>query len=447
MALLGQILFVIALVFGFGFFARNVKKLVRNIRLGKDIDRNDKPKERFANMARVALGQSKMVKRPIAGFLHIVVYVGFVIINIEVLEIIIDGIFGTHRIFSFLGPTYDVLIGSFEVLAFLVFLGVVIFWIRRNVVRIKRFWANEMTGWPKNDANNILYFEMILMVFFLLMNAADFQLQTLGADHYASEAGIVGSFPISQFLVPLIDGLSISTLIIVERTAWWLHILGILFFLNYLYYSKHLHILLAFPNTYYAKLKPQGEFDNLEAVKKEVELMMDPNADPFAAPDASAEAEEPEKFGASDVQDLNWVQLLNSYTCTECGRCTSECPANQTGKKLSPRKIMMDTRDRLEEVGANIDTNKGEFKEDGKQLLNDYITKEELWACTTCNACVEACPIGIDPLSIIMEMRRYLVMEESAAPNELNIAMGNIENNGAPWPYNQMDRLNWAEEK
>ncbi|PZW42529.1 hypothetical protein LX95_00843 [Mesonia algae] len=447
MALLGQILFVIALVFGFGFFARNVKKLVRNIRLGKEIDRNDKPKERFANMARVALGQSKMVKRPIAGFLHIVVYVGFVIINIEVLEIIIDGIFGTHRIFSFLGTTYDVLIGSFEVLAFLVFLGVVIFWIRRNVVRIKRFWANEMTGWPKNDANNILYFEMILMVFFLLMNAADFQLQTLGADHYASEAGIVGSFPISQFLVPLIDGLSISTLIIVERTAWWLHILGILFFLNYLYYSKHLHILLAFPNTYYAKLKPQGEFDNLEAVKKEVELMMDPNADPFAAPDASAEAEEPEKFGASDVQDLNWVQLLNSYTCTECGRCTSECPANQTGKKLSPRKIMMDTRDRLEEVGVNIDTNKGEFKEDGKQLLNDYITKEELWACTTCNACVEACPIGIDPLSIILEMRRYLVMEESAAPNELNIAMGNIENNGAPWPYNQMDRLNWAEEK
>lgn len=447
MALLGQILFVIALVFGFGFFARNVKKLVRNIRLGKEIDRNDKPKERFANMARVALGQSKMVKRPIAGFLHIVVYVGFVIINIEVLEIIIDGIFGTHRIFSFLGTTYDVLIGSFEVLAFLVFLGVVIFWIRRNVVRIKRFWANEMKGWPKNDANNILYFEMILMVFFLLMNAADFQLQTLGADHYASEAGIVGSFPISQFLVPLIDGLSISTLIIVERTAWWLHILGILFFLNYLYYSKHLHILLAFPNTYYAKLKPQGEFDNLEAVKKEVELMMDPNADPFAAPDASAEAEEPEKFGASDVQDLNWVQLLNSYTCTECGRCTSECPANQTGKKLSPRKIMMDTRDRLEEVGANIDTNKGEFKEDGKQLLNDYITKEELWACTTCNACVEACPIGIDPLSIIIEMRRYLVMEESAAPNELNIAMGNIENNGAPWPYNQMDRLNWAEEK
>ncbi|MDQ7917283.1 (Fe-S)-binding protein [Mesonia sp. MT50] len=447
MALVGQILFVIALLFGFGFFARNVKKLVRNIRLGKEVNRNDKPNERFANMARVALGQSKMVKRPIAGFLHIIVYVGFVIINIEVLEIIIDGIFGTHRIFSFLGATYDVLIGSFEILALLVFIGVVVFWIRRNVIRIKRFWANEMKGWPKNDGNNILYFEMILMVLFLLMNATDFQLQSLGADHYTNEAGIVGAFPISQFLVPLIDGLSISSLIIVERAAWWLHILGILFFLNYLYYSKHLHILLAFPNTYFAKLTPQGKFDNLESVKKEVDLMMDPDADPFAAPDPSVEAEEPEKFGASDVKDLNWVQLLNSYTCTECGRCTSECPANQTGKKLSPRKIMMDTRDRLEEVGANIDANKGEFKDDGKQLLNDYISKEELWACTTCNACVEACPIGIDPLSIIVEMRRYLVMEESAAPNELNIAMGNIENNGAPWPYNQMDRLNWAEEK
>ncbi|MDT0294356.1 (Fe-S)-binding protein [Mesonia ostreae] len=447
MALLGQVLFVIALLFGLGFFARNVKKLVRNIRLGKEIDRKDQPNERFANMARVALGQSKMVKRPIAGFLHIVVYVGFVIINIEVLEIIIDGIFGTHRIFSFLGATYNLLIGSFEILALLVFIGIIFFWTRRNVLKLKRFWANEMKGWPKSDANNILYFELILMALFLLMNAADSQLQTLGAEHYANEAGIVGSFPVSQFLVPLIDGLSISSLIIVERAAWWLHILGILFFLNYLYYSKHLHILLAFPNTYFAKLTPQGEFDNLESVKKEVDLMMDPDADPFAAPDPSEETEEPEKFGASDVKDLNWVQLLNSYTCTECGRCTSECPANQTGKKLSPRKIMMDTRDRLEEVGANIDTNKGEFKDDGKQLLDDYISREELWACTTCNACVEACPIGIDPLSIIVEMRRYLVMEESAAPNELNIAMGNIENNGAPWPYNQMDRLNWAEEK
>ena len=446
MQIVSQILFVVALVFGIGFFARNIKKLIRYIKLGKDIDRTDQPNERFANMARVALGQSKMVRRPIAGMLHIFVYVGFIIINIEVLEIIIDGIFGTHRIFSFLGTAYDILIGSFEVLALLVLIGVIVFWIRRNIIKLKRFWSNEMKGWPKDDANYILYFEMVLMSLFLIMNGADHQLQILGAHHYANEAGIMGSFPISQFLLPLFDGLSISTLIIIERAAWWLHILGILFFLNYLYYSKHLHILLAFPNTYYAKLKPKGELDNLEAVTNEVKLMMDPNADPFAAPEATeGEEEVPEKFGASDVHDLNWVQLLNAYTCTECGRCTSECPANQTGKKLSPRKIMMDTRDRLEEVGKNIEKNK-EFKDDGKQLLNDYITTEELWACTTCNACVEACPVGIDPLSIIIDMRRYLMMEQSAAPNELNISMGNIENNGAPWPYNQMDRLNWANE-
>ncbi len=446
MQLIAQLLFIAALLFGIGFFARNVKRLIRNIKLGKDIDRTDNPKARFGNMARVALGQSKMVRRPIAGIMHIFVYVGFVIINIEVLEIIIDGIFGTHRIFSFLGAGYDFLIGAFEILALLVLLGVIVFWTRRNISKIKRFWANEMKGWPKDDANYILYFEMVLMALFLLMNASDYQLQLLGAEHYAAANGqITGAFPVSQFLLPLIDGLSVSTLIIVERAAWWLHILGILFFLNYLYYSKHLHILLAFPNTYYAKLKPKGEMDNLAAVKKEVDLMMDPNADPFAAPEENGEEEEPEKFGASDVQDLNWVQLLNAYTCTECGRCTSECPANITGKKLSPRKIMMDTRDRVEEVGENINKN-GEYKEDGKQLLGDYITQEELWACTTCNACVEACPIGIDPLSIILDMRRYLMMEQSAAPNELNIAMTNIENNGAPWPYNQMDRLKWAEE-
>ncbi len=446
MQILAQILFVLALVAGIGFFARNIRRVIRNIKLGKEVDRSDRPGERFAKMAKVAMGQSKMVKRPIAGLLHIVVYVGFIIINIEVLEIIIDGIFGTHRIFSFMGGFYDVLIFSFEILAFLVLLGVIIFWIRRNIINIRRFLSRELKGWPKNDANYILYFEMVLMILFLTMNAADYQLQLNGASHYASEAGIMGSFPVSQYLLPLMDGLSNATLIIIERTAWWLHILGILFFLNYLYYSKHLHIILAFPNVYLSKLTPQGEFDNLEAVKKEVELMMDPNADPFAAPAEGEEDGEPEKFGASDVFDLNQVQLLNSYTCTECGRCTSECPANQTGKKLSPRKIMMDTRDRVEEVGEIINKN-GKFEDDGKQLLDDYILREELWACTTCNACVEACPIGIDPLSIILDMRRYLVMEQSAAPNELAIAMTNIENNGAPWPYNQMDRLNWAEEK
>lgn len=447
MAIVAQIIFALVLIAGIGFFARNVRRMVRNIKLGRDVDRTDNKAERFKTMALLALGQSKMVRRPIAGILHIVVYVGFIIINIEVLEIIIDGLFGTHRIFASLGSVYDVLIGSFEILAFLVLIGVIIFWTRRNISRIKRFWANEMTSWPKNDANNILYFEMVLMTLFLIMNATDLQLQLNGADHYARAEGIAGSFPISQFLLPLFDGMATSTLIIIERAAWWLHIVGILFFLNYLYYSKHLHILLAFPNTYFAKLKPKGELDNIKSVTDEVMLMMDPNADPFAAPEATSEGDDamPEKFGASDVMDLNWVQLLNSYTCTECGRCTSECPANQTGKKLSPRKIMMDTRDRLEEVGENINKN-GEFKDDGKQLLGDYILKEELWACTTCNACVEACPIGIDPLSIIVDMRRYLVMEQSAAPVELNNAMTNIENNGAPWPYNQMDRLNWAKE-
>lgn len=435
-----NIIFAIALVFGFGFFAKNVKKLSRNIKLGRDVDVSENKPQRWKNMAKIALGQSKMVVRPIAGLMHIIVYVGFVIINIEVLEIIIDGLLGTHRIFAPLGAVYDFLIGSFEILAFLVIVVVVVFWLRRNIIKLKRFIKPEMEGWPKKDGNLILYIELVLMVLFLTMNASDFKLQELGAAHYEK----AGAFPISQFIAPLFDGMSISSLILVERITWWLHILGILFFLNYLYYSKHLHILLAFPNTYYGKLKPQGTFTNVEAVTNEVKLMLDPSADPFAL--AAEDAEEPEKFGASDVQDLNWVQLLNAYTCTECGRCTSECPANQTGKKLSPRKIMMDTRDRLEEVGNNIDANKGIFVPDGKQLLDDYISKEELWACTTCNACVEACPVSIDPLSIIVEMRRYLVMEQSAAPTELNNMMSNIENNGAPWPYNQQDRLNWVNE-
>jgi heterodisulfide reductase subunit C len=296
--------------------------------------------------------------------------------------------------------------------------------------------SREMKGWPKQDGNYILYFEMVLMTLFLIMNATDTAFQQAGTGN-----------PISQFLVPLFDGYSPETLHTIERTAWWIHILGILTFLNYLYYSKHLHILLAFPNTYFANLNPKGQFNNLESVTNEVKLMMDPDADPYAMPEGGAEEEVPEKFGASDVTDLNWVQLLNAYTCTECGRCTSSCPANLTGKKLSPRKIMMDTRDRLEEVGKNIDANNGELKDDGKQLLNDYITPEELWACTSCNACVEECPVSIDPLSIIMDMRRYLVMEQSAAPQELNMMMTNIENNGAPWQYNQQDRLNWANEE
>ena len=439
-----NIIFAILLILAIGFFAKNVKKLIRNIKLGQAVDVSDNKSQRFKNMMRIAFGQSKMVRRPIAGILHAIVYVGFIVINIEVLEIIIDGLLGTHRIFASLGTFYNILIGSFEVLALLVLVAVIVFWIRRNIIKLSRFWKGEMTSWPKNDANYILYFEMILMCLFLIMNAADQTIQiTPGApdNHYVQ----AGSYPVSQFLVPLFQGFNFTSLVIVERTAWWLHIIGILIFLNYLYYSKHLHIILAFPNTYYDSLKPKGQFNNLESVTNEVKLMMDPNADPFAVPAEDTNEEIPAKFGASDVQDLNWVQLLSAYTCTECGRCTSSCPANLTGKKLSPRKIMMDTRDRLEEVGKNIDTN-GEFKDDGKQLLGDYITHEELWACTTCNACVEECPVSINPLSIILEMRRYLVMEQSAAPMELNNMMTNIENNGAPWPYNQMDRLNWKDE-
>jgi heterodisulfide reductase subunit C len=440
---LTTILFAILLVIGFGFFAINIKKIIRNIKLGKELDRFDNSSARWKNMAMIALGQSKMVKRPIAGLLHIIVYVGFVIINIELLEIIIDGLFGTHRVFSFLGGFYDFLIASFEILAFLVLVAVIVFYIRRNIINLKRFIHSDLKGWPKNDANYILYFEIVLMSLFLLMNAADFQLQHIpgGFGHYKQ----VGSFPISQFISPLFNGMSPSLVMLIERGAWWMHITGILIFLNYLYFSKHLHILLAFPNTYFANLKPQGQFDNLESVTKEVKLMMDPNADPYAAAPIDENAV-PSKFGASDVQDLNWVQLLNAYTCTECGRCTSSCPANQTGKKLSPRKIMMDTRDRLVEVGNNIDANKGVFIPDNKTLLNDYITTEELWACTSCNACVEECPVNISPLSIIMDMRRYLVMEQSAAPMSLNAMMTNIENNGAPWQYNQQDRLNWKSE-
>jgi len=439
MQYLPNILFVLLLAGGIWFFARNIGKLTRNIKLGREIGPVGNKAERWGNVTRIALGQSKMVKRPIAGLLHLVVYVGFVIINIEVIEIIIDGIFGTHRVLSFLGGFYDFLIASFEILAFLVIVSVIAFWVRRNVQRIKRFLSPEMKGWPKNDANNILYIELVLMFLFLTMNAADLKLQEMGADHYVQ----AGSYPVSSWLLPLFDSMSTAALVNLERAAWWLHIIGIVLFLNYLYYSKHLHIILAFPNVFYGRLGAQGKFTNLDSVTKEVQLMMDPNADPFAAPPEGAEA--PAKFGASDVMDLSRTQLLNAYTCTECGRCTSECPANQTGKKLSPRKIMMDTRDRLEEVGRNIDQN-GSFQPDGKQLLDDYISREELWACTTCNACVEACPVSIDPLSIILDMRQYLVMEQSAAPSELNVAMTNIENNGAPWPYNQMDRLNWANE-
>jgi heterodisulfide reductase subunit C len=439
-SLIPNIIFIALFSFALSLFIKNVKKIYRNINLGISVDRTDNKKTRLIQMLRIAFGQSKMIDKPIVGLLHIVVYVGFLVINIELLEIIVDGALGTHRVFApFLGSFYDFLIAFFEIFAFLVIVSVVIFWIRRNMLNIKRFLSLEMKGWPKNDANIILYVEVVLMVLFLTMNGADLWIQQNSPElNYIS----AGSFPISQYLLPLFDGLSSNVVFIIERSAWWLHIIGILCFLNYLYYSKHLHILLAFPNTYFANLNAKGKFSNLKSVTNEVKMMLDPSIDPYS----NASPVEVSKFGASDVFDLSKIQLLNAYTCTECGRCTSECPANQTGKKLSPRKIMMDTRDRVEAVGRNIDTNKGEFKPDGKELLSDYISKEELWACTSCNACVEACPIGIDPLSIIMDMRRYLVMEKSDAPSELNNMMSNIENNGAPWPFNQMDKLNWKNE-
>ena len=439
-SLIPNIIFIALFSFALYLFVKNVKKIYRNINLGISIDRTDNKKTRLFQMLRIAFGQSKMIDKPIVGLLHVVVYVGFLVINIELLEIIVDGALGTHRVFApFLGSFYNFLIAFFEIFAFLVIVSVIIFWIRRNMLNIKRFLSLEMKGWPKNDANIILYVEIVLMVLFLTMNGADLWIQQNAPEfNYIS----AGSFPVSQYLLPLFDSFSANSVFIIERSAWWLHIIGILCFLNYLYYSKHLHILLAFPNTYFANLNAKGKFTNLKSVTNEVKMMLDPSIDPYS----STSSVEVSKFGASDVFDLSKIQLLNAYTCTECGRCTSECPANQTGKKLSPRKIMMDTRDRMETVGKNIDNNKGKFVSDGKELLSDYISKEELWACTSCNACVEACPIGIDPLSIIMDMRRYLVMEKSDAPSELNNMMSNIENNGAPWPFNQMDKLNWKNE-
>ncbi|WMW78798.1 (Fe-S)-binding protein [Flavobacterium sp. 20NA77.7] len=433
MNFLPNIIFACILAIGVGYFVKNVKKIIRNIKLGTAINRSDNSSARWKNMFLIALGQKKMFSRPIPALLHLIVYIGFIIINLELLEIVIDGLFGTHRIFSGLGSLYGFLIGSFEILAVLVLVAVFVFWIRRNVIKVNRFTNSELKGYASKDANTILYFEVVLMSLFLIMNATDIHFQQ-------AENGNI----ISQYIHPFFNSFSITAIEIVENIAWWLHIIGILIFLNYLYFSKHLHIILAFPNTFFADLNAKGKLDNLASVTNEVKLMLDPTADPFAAP-ANPESASA-KFGASDVQDLNWVQLLNAYTCTECGRCTSSCPANNTGKKLSPRKIMMDTRDRLEEVGKNIDANKGIFVPDGKSLLNDYITPEELWACTSCNACVEECPVSISPLSIIIDMRRYLVMEQSAAPMELNTVMTNIENNGAPWQYNQQDRLNWANE-
>src|SRR5690554_3102422 len=443
--MLSSILFIALIVVGFGFFAKNARKIYRNIMLGQSVNRTDRSSERWKNMLLVGFGQKKMFVRPVPALLHLAIYVAFMITQIELIEIIIDGIFGTHRIFKEpLGGFYTFMISLIEILSVAALLATVIFLSRRNLLKLPRLNMKELLGWPKKDANLILIMEIILVFCIFTMNGTDEVLFNMGKSHFEGQGSF--GFTVSQHIGPAIFGsLSEGTLHVLERIGWWGHFIMVLAFLNYLYFSKHLHILLAFPNTYFADLNPLGQLDNLEAVTNEIKLMMDPNADPFAAP-APDENAVPAKFGASDIQDLDRVQLLSAYSCTECGRCTAACPANITGKKLSPRLIMMKTRDRMEEVGRNIDANKGTFVDDGKALLNDYITPEELWACTTCNACVEECPVLISPLSIIMDMRRYLVMEQSAAPMELNTMMTNIENNGAPWQYSQMDRLNWKDE-
>lgn len=437
-SILPQVLFALIVASAGTVFNRNIARISENINLGQPITRNDNPITRFYTMALVALGQSKMVTRPIAAVLHIFIYVGFLVINAEVLEIMLDGLTGQHRILSgVMGPLYDVLTFKAEFFMILVLIACFGFLARRNITKLPRFEGIEMTRWPKLDANIILWTEVILIFALLIMNATDQVLQTRGIAGYPQ----VGTFPISGILSGAFTGLESSTLVVVERTAWWLHLLGILTFLNYIPFSKHFHIIMAFPNTYFSNLEPKGKFKVNEAIKQEVLSMMNPQA-----LEGVEEVPPPARFGAKDVQDLTWKNLMDAYTCTECGRCTSNCPANITGKLLSPRKIMMDTRDRLHEVGKNIEKNNGVFVDDGKSLLDDYISREELWACTSCNACVQACPVNIDPLSIILQMRQYLVMEESAAPEALIAMFSNVENNGAPWAMSSADRFNWANE-
>lgn len=429
-----QVLFVALATLATWLFIRKIKFVRRNILLGKAEDYSGNAAIRWKNVLLLAFGQKKMFKNPLVAVMHFIIYAGFIIINAEVLEIVLDGLLGTHRLFATpLGHLYDFLIDAFEILAILVITVCVVFLIRRNIIKLKRFISKDLDGWPRSDANYILITEIILMTLFLTMNTSDTLLLTRSTAH-ADQTPF--GFIVSGQLHPLLNGFSDHTLMVIERTCWWLHITGIFIFLNYLPYSKHLHILLAFANAYYARLQPAGKMHNMPAVQKEVLYAMQPELAP-------ANTEPPTTFGAKDVMDLSWRNLLDAYSCTECGRCTAACPANITGKRLSPRKIMMDTRDRLEEVGKNIDAN-GQFKADEKTLLHDYISVEELRACTTCNACVEECPVSISPLEIILELRRSLVMEESNAPQEWNAMFSNVENNFAPWKFAPDDRDKWT---
>jgi heterodisulfide reductase subunit C len=433
-----QIFFILISVVAIWLFTRKVKEIRRNIFLGQAEDLGDNPGLRWKNVLLIALGQKKMFRNPLVALLHLFVYAGFIIINIEILEIIIDGIFGTHRLFAKpLGGLYVFFINAFEVLAVLVILGCAVFLIRRNIIKLKRFISHDLDGWPRSDANYILITEIILMTLFLTLNAGDTILQTRGVEHYSQYP--TGNFIISKYMHPLLNNAGEGSLIGIERGCWWLHIIGVFAFLNYLPYSKHLHIILAFPNTYYARLEPFGKMDNMESVQKEVLYAMQPELAPVA------EGAPSKKFGAKDIMDLSWKNLMDAYSCTECGRCSAACPATQTGKKLSPRKIMMDTRDRMEEIGKNINKNK-EFADDGKSLLHDYITAEELRACTSCQACVQECPVTIHPLHIILQLRRYLVMEESNSPQEWNAMFSNVENNFAPWKFSPEERDKWVTE-
>ncbi len=438
MQLVQQILFILISAVSIFFFTKKVKEISRNIKLGRDEVINDNKSQRWKNLLLLAFGQQKMFRNPLVAILHFFVYAGFIIINIEVLEIVLDGIVGTHRLFApVLGGFYSFLINSFEVLALLVLISVIIFFIRRNIIKLKRFISKDLDGWPRSDANYILIIEVILMSLFLFLNASDTLLQARGVEHYAAHP--TGNFILSQYLHPILNSMGTESLQIFERSCWWLHIVGIFAFLNYLPYSKHLHIVLAFPNAYYARIEPMGKMDNMKSIQQEVLYAMQPELIP------AGEQTAPQKFGAKDITDLSWKSLMDAYSCTECGRCSAACPANQTGKLLSPRKIMMDTRDRIEEVGKNINKN-GLFKDDGKSLLHDYIKVEELRACTTCNACVQECPVSINPLDIILELRRYLVMEESNSPQEWAGMFSNVENNFAPWKFSPDERDKWVEE-